>query len=110
MPREFLGNDRIAIQGFSVMVRRYRETLPSQPGGDPRAYDIVEMSDDQPFDNTPEITVPAGHVFVMGDSRDNSMDSRATGQVGFVPMARIVGRARFIIWSQSLDRIGTRLD
>ena len=42
------------------------------------------------------VTVPAGHVFVLGDNRDNSSDSRYWG---FVPIERIRGRARRVVWS-----------
>jgi len=49
-------------------------------------------------------TVPAGHYFMMGDNRDNSLDSR---YFGFVPDANIVGRA-FFVWMNfgNLKRIG----
>lgn len=43
------------------------------------------------------ITVPEGHLFVLGDNRSISHDSRSS-EVGFVPVGDVVGKAVFRIW------------
>jgi signal peptidase I len=73
--------------------QRYMETLP-----DGRRHEIIEMSDDQSFDNTSVYTVPPGHYFMMGNSRDNAMDSRSEGG-WFVPRGHLVARAELILMS-----------
>jgi len=80
--------------GPRMTVQLRREFLP---GG--RSHLIIEQSDDGPLDNTPEFRVPAGHVFAMGDNRDNSLDSRVPSAVGMIPIENLVGRAEFIFFS-----------
>ena len=99
VPRELQGPYVVEGDGPRMTVRRFRETLPPSAGAAARAHDILEISDDGPFDNTAEFVVPANHVFAMGDNRDNSLDSRATSAVGFVPVDNLVGRAEFIFFS-----------
>ena len=75
----------------------YRETLPNGA-----TYTIIDHMQ-QELDNYDEITVPDGHVFLMGDNRDHSADSRAPvyrrGLGGPVPLSSVGGRAEFITFS-----------
>lgn len=79
----------------------YTEVLP---GG--RAHRIFEVSDQTLEDNTPVYEVPAGHYFVLGDNRDNSVDSRYP-PIDFVPRENLRGRVAYIYWARDWSRIGT---
>lgn len=76
---------------------RYQETLP---GG--RSYDVLDFGP-TPQDDTPPVVVPEGMLFLMGDNRDNSQDSRFParpgGGIGLVPQDNLVGRAAIMMWS-----------
>jgi signal peptidase I len=88
---------------------RFRETLP---GG--VSYDVLDFGaadTDNPWgidaDNTQPVIVPEGKLFMMGDNRDDSLDSRfpsvAGEGVGFLPVENVVGRAAVVAFSTDGD-------
>ena len=75
----------------------YRETLPGAP-----SYAVLDQVDSPRADDFPTVKVPPGHVFMMGDNRDDSLDSRfsaAEGGIGLVPIENLVGRGLVTFWS-----------
>ncbi|WP_293884333.1 signal peptidase I [Sphingomonas sp.] len=78
---------------------QFRETLPGSPAGQGKSYNVLDFGV-TPQDNTQVYTVPEGMIFMMGDDRDDSGDSRfEAGGFGFVPIENIVGKAQFSVFS-----------
>jgi len=75
---------------------RFRETLPSG-----KSYEVLDLIDGE-ADNTELFIVPEGNVFVMGDNRDRSADSRFSLErsgVGMLPTENLVGKAMVSFFS-----------
>jgi signal peptidase I len=72
----------------------FEETLPNGV-----KFTVLEYVTDGSFDNAGPYFVPPGHYFMMGDNRDDSLDSRDTNGVGMVPFENFVGRAEIIFFS-----------
>ena len=94
VPRHLVRTVQTQAWGRPITAYDYEEALP---GG--RTHIIREFGDDYPLDNTHVYVVPAGHVFMMGDDRDYSADSRPAGGFGMVPMSHLIGRAEVITYS-----------
>lgn len=82
-------------RGGVVGVDVYNETLPDEK----QSHVIYEQSDSLSLDNAGPFTVPEDHVFMMGDNRDNSVDSRAPSGPGMVPLDHLIGRADLMMFS-----------
>jgi signal peptidase I len=89
--------------GTLAVAQKYIETLPNG-----RQHPIFKMGWSSYGDDTQLFVVPKGNLFMMGDNRDNSCDSRfppsdldpcGRAGVGFVPMENLIGRAEFVVGS-----------
>lgn len=83
----------------------FREELPNG-----HAYGIRIDSRSAVGENTPLYQVPKDHVFVLGDNRNNSADSRFLDEIGYLPIGNLRDKVAFIYWSRDTNRIGISVE
>jgi len=94
----------VAVGGQTLEVRDKLVYIDGKPTEDLQAVHLDDKKISarvSPRDQFGPVTVPQGKVFVMGDNRDNSYDSRFWG---FVDQRDIRGKALFIYWSWDIDQ------
>jgi signal peptidase I len=96
-----IGGDTVEIRNKQLFVNRAPVNNSHGIYNDPKIYDGKA----QPRDNLGPIKVPQGKLFVMGDNRDFSYDSRFWG---FVDLIAVKGKAFIIYWSWDKENFGVR--
>jgi len=96
-----VAGDVVEIKDKQVFINGKKENYPYGVHTDPHTIPVGL----QPRDNFGPITVPPNRLFVMGDNRDQSYDSRFWG---FVDLAAVKGKAFIIYWSWNKEDFGVR--
>ena len=93
----------VGLPGETIQVIRQRVYINDKLLKEPYAHHSEPPSSLSPRDNMAPLRIPEGHIFVMGDNRENSHDSRMWGTLD---LSKLRGKAQWIYWSwNSKDRL-----
>ncbi len=97
----------IGLPGEQVLIHGKTVYINGKALDEPYAQFTGAMDNDSLSRNYGPVTIPKDHLFVMGDNRDSSYDSRYWG---FVPVKNVFGTPLFTFWSFDKQRHQVRLD
>lgn len=92
-----VGGDKVSVNGDTVTVngKKLDESYIAAAVADSEKQGSAYNINNFPTTEIPDGTVPNGYLFVMGDNRSHSEDSR---MIGYVPVSDVIGRADVILW------------
>jgi len=95
----------VGLPGETIQLIRQRVYINDKLLKEPYAHHSEPPSSLAPRDNMAPLRIPEGHIFVMGDNRENSHDSRMWGTLD---LSKLRGKAQWIYWSWDSEDTGLR--
>jgi len=98
----YINDEQVSITNYNDNYKyhtQYNKNTLKNEILDGKSHLVLDLETGSLGDNTGIYRVPNDHYFMMGDNRDNSLDSRFIDQVGYVPFENFVGRAEFLFFS-----------
>jgi len=98
----YINDEQVSITNYNDNYKyhtQYNKNTLKNEILDGKSHLVLDLETGSLGDNTGIYRVPNDHYFMMGDNRDNSLDSRFIDQVGYIPFENFVGRAEFLFFS-----------